>query len=100
MGAAPAGAPAESAGLVRVSGSFVRFTHPLIQSAVYQGATDAERRAAHLALAAASDEESTVGQDRRAWHRAAAAIAPDEGIASDLEQAADRASARGGYAIR
>ncbi len=93
-------AVAEAVGLVELSGSSVRFRHPLIRSAIYHGATDAQRRAAHLALAEASDSGSAAGRSRRAWHRAAAAIAPDEGIAAGLEKAAERESARGGYAAR
>jgi DNA-binding CsgD family transcriptional regulator/tetratricopeptide (TPR) repeat protein len=95
-----AAAAAEAADLVELSGSLVWFRHPLIRSAVYHGATDAQRRAAHLALAEASDSGSAVGRSRRAWHRAAAAIAPDEGIAAGLEEAAECESARGGYAAR
>jgi DNA-binding CsgD family transcriptional regulator len=74
----------------------VTFRHPLARSAVYRSAGAPERRAAHLALAQATD--SSTDPDRRAWHLAAAAAGPDEDVARELELSAGRAKARGGQA--
>jgi DNA-binding CsgD family transcriptional regulator len=86
---------ARSADLVE-TGPHIAFRHPLIRSAVYQGASDADRRRAHAALAHASDVAGD--SDRRAWHRAAAARSPDAGVALELDQAARRARRRGSCA--
>src|SRR5262249_45753783 len=73
----------------------LEFHHPLVRSAVYQGAASNERRAAHRALA---DVLGADEADRRAWHRAAAALDPDEDVLRELDDAAGRASGRGGHA--
>jgi DNA-binding CsgD family transcriptional regulator len=86
---------AQAEGLLSI-GERVTFRHPLVRSAVYRSAAVGERRAAHLALAEATD--SAVQADRRAWHLAAAAAGPDEQVALELERSAGRAQARGGLA--
>src|SRR4051812_33960244 len=87
--------PAVRTGLLDV-GAQVRFRHPLVRSAVYRSASDAERQGAHAALADATDV--ALEPDRRAWHRAQATRGPDEDVAAELEHSAGRAQARGGFA--
>ncbi|HTY31770.1 AAA family ATPase [Mycobacterium sp.] len=87
--------PAAEAGLLDL-GAAVRFRHPLLRSAVYRGADTQERRAAHAALAEASDPG--LDPDRQAWHRAYAAGAADEEVAAELIGSAGRAARRGGVA--
>ena len=86
---------AEAQQLLEV-GSTVRFQHPLVRSAAYAAGSVDERRATHLALAAAT--EARTDPDRRVWHLAAAAAGRDEAVATELEGSADRARARAGLA--
>jgi DNA-binding CsgD family transcriptional regulator/tetratricopeptide (TPR) repeat protein len=87
-------APAEELGLVRVDRTGLRFSHPLVRSAVYHSAPFAQRAAAHRRLAESLHDQP----DRRAWHLAAAALQPDEHVASLLEATAAEAQHRGGAA--
>jgi DNA-binding CsgD family transcriptional regulator len=90
-----AAAPAEIEQLLHV-GARVRFSNPLVRSAVYRAAAPDERRTVHAALAAVTDPE--IDPDRRAWHRAKAAVEADEELAAELERSSGRAQERGGVA--
>src|SRR5580704_12448951 len=86
--------PAEQLGLIKIGRTGLRFSHPLVRSAVYHSAPFAQRAAAHRQLAEALHDQP----DRRAWHLAAAALQPDERVASLLEATAAQAQHRGGAA--
>jgi DNA-binding CsgD family transcriptional regulator len=88
-------AAAESAGLVRFHAGVVEFRHPLARSAIYTDASASQRREAHRALAAALPDRDI---DRRAWHLAVAAAGTDETASAALEQTGIRGRNRSAYA--
>src|ERR671911_1462230 len=82
--------PALENGVVEVVGDRLRFTHPLLASAVYQRIPPARRRELHARLA-------TIVRDseERARHLALSVEGPDVAVAAALEEAALLASSRG-----
>lgn len=87
---------AAASGLMAItSDRGVAFRHPLIRSAIYNGAPAELRRSVHTALAAHIDRN--VDPDRRVRHLAEAARGLDDAVAQELEDAALRARQRGSY---
>ncbi|MGZ8783529.1 MAG: AAA family ATPase [Gaiellaceae bacterium] len=76
--------------LVVEDGLTVRFTHPLLGSAVYGRMRPLERGSLHAELAG-----RTADPDARARHLALSTHEPDTRVAALLDEAAGRASARG-----
>lgn len=84
---------AERARLLTLRDGQVAFWHPLARSAAQHLAADADRRAAHAAVAAASEDPRL-----RAWHLALSAVQPDESVAAELEAVGWESRERGGHA--
>jgi DNA-binding CsgD family transcriptional regulator len=89
-GRVPALARAEEANVITIMADIVRFTHPLLASAVYAGTPLSERRRCHQALARVVDDP-----EEQAEHEARGADRPAEEIAQRLDRAARRADSRG-----
>jgi DNA-binding CsgD family transcriptional regulator len=83
-------APAIDAGVLELVGGRVRFTHPLLGSAVYADAPEHHRRSVHRALADVADEA-----EQRGWHLALGTERPNERVAAKVANAAVAAAARG-----
>jgi DNA-binding CsgD family transcriptional regulator len=86
-------AEALDAGLFELEGDRLRFTHPLLASAVAARQTPSRRRSLHARLA-----EVVPTEEERARHLALATTEPSREIASILEDAAQSATARGASA--
>jgi DNA-binding CsgD family transcriptional regulator len=83
-------AAAEDRDLLVIDGERVRFSHPLLRSAVYDSATPAIRRRRHLELATRVDDVV-----ESAFHLALGSTVKEESTASKLESAALHAARRG-----
>lgn len=78
------------AGILERDGDALRFTHPLLRSALYAEMTLSERRQLHQRLAASAGDI-----EEHAWHLALGADMPSENIAGMLNAAAKHAASRG-----
>jgi DNA-binding CsgD family transcriptional regulator len=79
-----------AARVLELDGELLRFTHPLLGSAVVARQTPARRRSLHARLA---DIARTAEEQAR--HLALATAEPDRDVAATLEEAAQEAHARG-----
>jgi DNA-binding CsgD family transcriptional regulator len=83
-------AEAEDADVIVRDETGIRFTHPLLASAVYASASQARRRDMRRRLA-----DSVSDPEERARHAAHAATVPDQATALEVERAAELALRRG-----
>jgi DNA-binding CsgD family transcriptional regulator len=90
--AQPAILEAEDAGVLVTEQGRVRFTHPLLASAVYGATSGARREQLHRRLATV-----VIDGEERARHLAQSATQADEATASTVEQAAQQAALRGAF---
>ncbi len=77
-------------GLLEIEGVRVRFTHPLLASAIYSGAAPWRRRDTHRRLSRIASNA-----EERARHRALSAEGPEEEAAAALADAARTVAAQG-----
>jgi DNA-binding CsgD family transcriptional regulator len=85
--------PAFDVGLVALDGRHIRFSHPVLASAVQAEAPEHVRRRAHALLAAAA-----TSVEERGHHLALATVEPDAEVAAAVEHAAASARGRGARA--
>lgn len=90
--ASPAIIEAEDAGVLVTERGRIRFTHPLLASAVQGSVSGARRRQMHRRLA-----EVVTDPEERAQHLAQAASTPDGQTAAVVETGARQAALRGAY---
>jgi DNA-binding CsgD family transcriptional regulator len=81
---------AVAAHVIEIEGERIRFTHPLLASAVYADVAPGKRRELHRGLADLVDDA-----EERARHLALTASGPAAEVAAALDEAAGRARARG-----
>ncbi len=83
-------AEAEEANVIASARGRIRFSHPLVASAVYASLTASRRRTLHRRLADVVDD-----REERARHLARSATDADDVIAGELEEVGVEAAARG-----
>ncbi|HWH28964.1 MAG TPA: LuxR C-terminal-related transcriptional regulator, partial [Mycobacteriales bacterium] len=88
--AASGAAAAEDAGVIALEGTAIRFTHPLLRSAVYDAALPSARRTVHARLASLVDDAA-----ERARHLAQSVAGSDPEVAAALDAGVRHAWDRG-----
>ena len=84
---------AEASDVLRIDGTRVQFSHPLLAHGVYSRADPAERRLMHRSLATTAEVSEV-----RARHLALASVGPEATLAA-LDSAADAATRRGAPSV-
>jgi DNA-binding CsgD family transcriptional regulator len=92
LGAADEFDAAARVGIIEMDGDRICFTHPLLAAAAYDAAPPGERRRLHARLA-----HVVADPEEHAHHLALAVEGPDPTVATALEEAANRARARGAW---
>jgi DNA-binding CsgD family transcriptional regulator len=85
-------AEAEDAGVLVTEHGRIRFTHPLLASAVHASVSEARRHALHRRLA-----EVVSDTEERARHLSQSLTNADESVAIEIERAAEQAVLRGAF---
>jgi len=83
---------AEDSGVLVTEDGRIRFSHPLLASAVYASVSEARRRALHRRLA-----EVVSDAEERARHLSQSLADADESVATEIEGAAGQAVLRGAF---
>src|SRR5262249_17441722 len=88
-------ARARAARVVKSDDHVLRFSHPLVRSAIVQDQPPPRIREAHAALSTVYADDP----DRSIWHQALSLAGKNEEISKQLEVAAGRALRRGAHAV-
>jgi DNA-binding CsgD family transcriptional regulator len=85
--------PAETAGVVVITGRNLAWHHPLLRAAVVHQLDRGQRRRVHRALAEAASENGD--HERALWHLSESVMGPDEDVAARMAELGTAAARRG-----
>jgi DNA-binding CsgD family transcriptional regulator len=85
--------PAETAGVVAITGRNLSWHHPLLRAAVVHQLDRGQRRRVHRALAEAASERGD--HERALWHLSESVMGPDDDVAARMAELGTAAARRG-----